>query len=83
MTYVTGPWSDDELRMLTSMDADGVPRVEIAKALNRPHQGVTGKLTGIERQKEVKARKAPRICLKCREPFLSEWEGNRLCARHQ
>lgn len=34
-----------------------------------------------EERRPPQRRPAERICLSCREPFLSAWIGNRLCRR--
>lgn len=82
MTFVTGTWSDEELETVVAMAAAGEPKAEIAKVVNRDYRSVVSKLAHLAR-KARQADKPQLLCLKCHKPFPSEWEGNRLCKRHQ
>ena len=67
--------------------ADGLPIRRIAHQLNRDPSSVSNRLRILEGggdSRPVPTRpylRKRRICLGCESPFVSEWEGNRMCNR--
>lgn len=82
-------FTEEEVKQLKRLHKAGHGPTEIARRLGRSKHAVRHKLirSGLlvgrapesPKRPQTKDRSAKRTCLKCRRPFLSEWEGNRVC----
>ena len=88
----TGPWSDDEISLLTRLWADNVSNFEISRRIGRRENAVAIKASRLSlppkaqiaaraaletHQRNPKARVRP--CLTCSRQFFSEGSGHRIC----
>ena len=74
------PWSHRRMEKLGRLHARGLRLEDIADAMGTNIRAVKYQLEVLDRR-PVSSTRLTRKCLGCREPFQSDWIGNRLCKR--
>ena len=83
-----GPWTPQEIALLHSLKNSGMTFSDMATEIGTTPVRVRNRLRTEARvqthlRKRLtnaeKAQLEKRVCLKCREKFLSTWKGNRIC----